>query len=254
MNEELRPIADWLSSLPQDRLTEIADQVRLRRRKFTTYYPEAGPLSRDKYKKHLAFFRGGGEHEPMPECPAECKGAPHRERLFLAGNRVGKTEGVGAYETTCHLTGEYPPWWEGRRFERGIRAWAAGDTSKTVREIIQAKLLGPMGQWGTGMIPADSIFGEPRRRSGLADAVEIIYVRHVSGSHSTLVLKSYDQKREAFQGTEQDLIWLDEEPPLDIYAECLLRTMTTNGLILITFTPLQGMSDVVLEFLGRPAE
>jgi len=61
--------------------------------------------------------------------------------------------------------------------------------------------------------------------------------------------KSYDQGREAFQGTEQDGIWLDEEPPEDVYTECLLRTMTNNGLVMLTFTPLRGMSSVVLAFL-----
>ncbi|MEN6537802.1 MAG: terminase family protein [Bryobacteraceae bacterium] len=250
MTEERKPVAGWLASLPQRKVSAIAEQLRVRRHKISTYYPAEGALSRDKYVKHTKFFLAGAQHKPMPECPADCDGSPHRERLFLAGNRVGKTEGVGAYETTCHLTGEYPEWWPGRRFDHGIRAWAAGDTSKTVRDILQDKLLGPMGEWGTGMIPAAAILGEPRRRSGIADAVEIIYVRHSSGGYSTLVLKSYDQRREAFQGTSQDLIWLDEEPPLDIYTECLLRTMTTGGSLLLTFTPLQGMSEVVLSFLG----
>jgi len=204
----------------------------------------------------MEFFRAGGNHKPMPGCPPDCDGSPHRERLMLAANRIGKTEGVGAYELTCHLTGIYPAWWEGHRFPRGIRAWAAGDSSKTVREIIQEKLLGPMGKWGTGMIPGDLILGEPRRREGIRDAVEIVYVRHAAGDHSTLVLKSYDQRREAFQGTEQHLVWLDEEPPMDIYTECLLRTMTTGGLLMLTFTPLQGLSEVVLAFLpgGRPPQ
>lgn len=167
---------------------------------------------------------------------------------MLAANRVGKTESVGGYELTVHLTGVYPDWWTGRRFTRPIRAWAAGDTSKTVREIIQQKLLGPVGSWGTGLIPGDSI-ERTVRATGQADTVEIIYVKHAKGGVSVLVLKSYDQRREAFQGTEQDVIWLDEEPPLDIYTECLLRTMTNNGMLMLTFTPLIGVSEVVLSFL-----
>jgi phage terminase large subunit-like protein len=147
-----------------------------------------------------------------------------------------------------HLTGQYPEWWVGRRFNKPIRAWAAGDTSKTVREIIQYKLLGPVGSWGTGLIPGESI-ERVTRAGGPADTVEVIYVRHESGGTSYLVLKSYDQRRESFQGTEQDVIWLDEEPPLDIYTECLLRTMTNNGMVMLTFTPLLGMSEVVLLFL-----
>ncbi len=36
---------------------------------------------------------------------------------------------------------------------------------------------------------------------------------------------------------------------MDIYSECLLRTMTTNGVIILTFTPLQGLTELVLSFL-----
>jgi phage terminase large subunit-like protein len=40
------------------------------------------------------------------------------------------------------------------------------------------------------------------------------------------------------------VIWLDEEPPADIYDECLMRTTTTTGIMMLTFTPLDGLSDV----------
>lgn len=206
---------------------------RARERKLSSYYPETGPLRRELYPKHTAFFEAG---------------AQYRERLMMAANRVGKTEGVGGYETALHLTGDYPEWWVGRRFDTAIKAWAAGDTSKTVRDILQEKLLGPVGQFGTGLIPKEKII-RVSSKPGVPDAIEIVYVRHASGGESRIVLKSYDQKRESFQGSEQDLIWLDEEPPIDIYTECLLRTMTTNGLIMLTFTPLMGMSETVLTFL-----
>ena len=42
------------------------------------------------------------------------------------------------------------------------------------------------------------------------------------------------------------------EPPADVYGECLIRTATTNGIIMLTFTPLSGLSTVVLQFM--PAE
>lgn len=41
----------------------------------------------------------------------------------------------------------------------------------------------------------------------------------------------------------------DEEPPEDIYFEALTRTNTTLGPVIVTFTPLLGMSDVVRRFL-----
>ena len=204
------------------------------------FYPDTGPLRRELYVKHLEFFRSG---------------AKHRQRLMLAANRVGKTEGIGGYELTLHLTGLYPHWWEGRRFDKPIRACAAGSTNATTRDILQAKLCGPVAfrgnrksVAGTGLIPADRI-GAVSWQRGIADLVDTLEVRHASGGVSSLSLKSYEQGRRAFEGTERDVIWLDEEPPMAVYTECLMRTMTTDGLVMLTFTPLNGMSDVVRSFL-----
>ena len=216
-------------------LAELLEEKykRQQHNKIKEYFPDAGPLARYKYHKHTAFFEAG---------------ADHRERLMLAANRVGKTESVGAYELTCHLTGEYPEWWEGRRFDEPIKAWTCGDTNETVRDILQFKLLGPIDSIGTGMIPGRCIV-KASHKPGVPDGVASVVVKHRSGGTSKLSFKSYDQKRKSFQGTEQDIIWLDEEPPLEIYTECLLRTMTNNGMIMCTFTPLLGMSDTILHFL-----
>jgi hypothetical protein len=67
-------------------------------------------------------------------------------------NRCGKTV-AGAYELTNHALGKYPDWWPGYRFNEPIRAWAAGEKAESVSDIIQLELLGPVGEWGTGMIP-----------------------------------------------------------------------------------------------------
>lgn len=223
-----------------DRLTVIEkikirhEQARrLKGNKIQTYYPDLGPLRRELYPKHTSFFEAG---------------VKHRERLMLAANRVGKTESVGGYEMAIHLTGHYPSWWKGRRFNRPVQAWASGDTAKTTRDIIQFKLLGPLNEIGTGLIPRDLIHDKAPKH-GVADALDTLQVKHISGEISNLVFKSYDQKRKAFEGTEQDVIWLDEEPPLDVYTECLLRTMTNDGMLMLTFTPLLGMSETVMAFL-----
>ncbi len=207
---------------------------RLSQNKIFTFYPDEGDLRRELYIPHQAFFRAG---------------AKYRERAMISGNRVGKTEGVGGYELTLHLTGDYPSWWTGKRFDHGIRAWAAGDTSQTVRDIIQTKLLGPVGNYGTGLIPGDRIINIKNKAGSVPDTVESVAVKHVSGGISNLGFKSYDQKRKSFQGTEQDVIWLDEECQMGIYAECLLRIMTTDGIIICTFTPLSGLSETVLSFM-----
>jgi phage terminase large subunit-like protein len=216
--------------------TALEAEERRRRdtNRIEALYPDEGPLRRELYQKHLAFFRAG---------------AIHMERAAIAANRVGKTWGIGGYETTLHLTGDYPHWWEGRRFDHPIEAWVAGDTGQTTRDIVQAALMGPAGSLGQGLIPASKIIGQPSARPGITGAYDMARIAHKSGGTSLLGFKSYDQRRQSFQGTAKHVIWLDEEPPMDVYAECLMRLMTTNGLLMATFTPLLGLSEVALMFL-----
>jgi phage terminase large subunit-like protein len=98
------------------------------------------------------------------------------------------------------------------------------------------------------MIPRDSLL-KWRSKPGVPDAIESIHVKHISGGVSELGFKSYAEGVESFSGTERHWIWLDEECPQSIYAECLMRGMTCDGVVILTFTPLQGLSEVVLQFL-----
>lgn len=208
---------------------------------FYRYFPDRGPLARKHYPKHIEFFRAG---------------RTHMQRLMMAANRVGKTD-AGAYEVTCHATGLYPDWWEGRRFDHPVEVWACGTTSETLRDIVQAKLFGKVDpntgvKTDPGMVPAHLIVGSTRRPHGLTGSLETVWVRHVSGGTSVIGLKMYEQGRKSFEGTAKHVVWDDEEPPEDVYTEQLYRTATTKGITLVTFTPLQGMSNVVTGFM-KPA-
>lgn len=177
-------------------------------------------------------------------------GKKFNERALLGGNRSGKTV-AGGFETVVHLTGLYPDWWQGKTFDHPVDAWQAGDISKTVRDTLQKLMLGPPGSpelLGTGLLPADLII-RTTIKHGISDAIESVFVKHVSGGTSVLQFKSYDQGRDTFQGTSQHLIHLDEECPFEIYTECLLRTMTVNGIVYLTATPLLGLTDLMLAFL-----
>lgn len=195
-------------------------------------FPDEGPLAYDKYPRHMEFFKSG---------------AIYKERLFLAANRVGKSQ-AGAYEVACHATGIYPHWWEGRRFESPTSGWIAGSTTATTRDAPQKELLGPPGEIGTGMIARELII-KTTAKHGTPNAVDEVWVRHVpTGGTSRIGFKSYDQKRRAFEGTAKDYIWFDEEPPEDVYNEGLLRTMTTKGIMLSTLTPMQGLTEFIVAF------
>jgi phage terminase large subunit-like protein len=196
--------------------------------KHAYFFPDTGELARSGYEKHIEFIN---------------ETANYREVCMMAANRVGKSE-TGAYAVATWLTGLYPDWWEGRRFDRPINALVAGETGKLVRDSIQTKLLGAHHDRGSGFIPKDYII-EMRPKAGIPDAIDTCRIKHHGGGESILQFQSYDQKREAFQATERDIIWEDEEPPLAVHSEALIRTMTTKGLVILTFTPLKGISDTV---------
>lgn len=201
--------------------------------------------TRALYKKHLAFFKAGALYD---------------ERAVFGGNRTGKTHG-GVYEDVLDLTGLYPDWWEGNRFDHPIDLWVATDTAKNTRDILQEKFCGAPGvpgALGTGMVPLDLFAREPTLKHGTPNAYETIYVYHqtngVIDGVSTCMFKSYDQGREAFQGTHQDKIHLDEEPKIEIYSECSLRLMSTspgqpNGKLVLTATPLLGITELMQSFM-----
>jgi phage terminase large subunit-like protein len=178
-------------------------------------------------------------------------GKDKRERLLMAGNQLGKTWSGGA-EVAYHLTGDYPDDWPGRRFKKPIAAWASGVTSEATRDTVQRVLMGRVGAHGTGMIPKKSILDTSAAR-GIADALDQVTVQHKSGGKSRLAFKSYEKGREKWQGETLDLVWFDEEPPLDIYQEGLTRTNATGGFVFLTFTPLLGMSEVVRLFYPQPS-
>lgn len=187
------------------------------------------------------------DYRPYPkQLEFHAAGKTYREILLRASNQSGKTL-AASMELAMHLTGRYPPWWNGRRWDRPINAWAASETAQTTRDNIQRLVLGRPGAWGTGSMPGDTLLGQTAAR-GVAGLVDTVRVRHVSGV-STLTFKTYDQGRERWQGETLDLVAFDEEPPEDIYIEGLTRTNATGGRVWLTFTPLLGMSEVVRRFL-----
>jgi phage terminase large subunit-like protein len=204
-----------------------------------TVFLSDGPMRRDLYFKHMDFLAAG---------------AHHRERVVFGGNRTGKSF-LGAIETTFHLTGEYPDWWRGKRYSRPIVAVACGKDGKIVRDSVQRILLGNRDKFGTGFIPGENLDRDrctmSRAASGLFDE---IMVRHITGEWSILRFKSYDMGREAFEATELDWVWEDEEAPIDIHKENLMRTMTTHGAVVNTFTPLKGETPLVADLVRRAGD
>lgn len=175
---------------------------------------------------------------------------------YLAGGLVNHNTYTEADEVSYHMTGEYPDWWVGRRFDCATNGWTGSPTNETSRDIVQKELLGhpdEKGEYGTGTIPKRLITKVKTRQAGIGDVVDYIQVKHVSGKLSRCVFKTYEQGWQKWQGTEQHWVWLDEEPDdIKIYTEALTRLATTGGVLTVTYTPIKGRTELLLIFEKNP--
>lgn len=223
--EELQEIAETVNLLKEKKKYNLLDFV----------FPDSGPLRRELYPKHIEFLNAG---------------SVVGERAFIAANRVGKTF-TGLYEMVLHCTGKYPYWWKGKRFTHPVECWLVGETVETIRDTMQQDLVGRGEPW-TGLIPRDCIAKKPDAMQGCTGGFGQYYIKHTSGGTSRIVTKTYNSGVEAFKGANIHVVMLDEQCPLNIYTECQMRTVTTHGIVYLTFTPDKGPTDTVLYFIEDP--
>ena len=208
-------------------------------------------LARSPREHRLAYY------EPYPYQKAfhhaEGLGTPGmlaQQRAIVGANKVGKTYCVGS-EIAMHLTGQYPDWWQGHRWDRPVNVLVAGPSNELTREVPQCELLGRAdedGTLGTGAIPKNTI-EKTTRKPGVPNAFDSVLVRHVSGGLSRAFFRAYEQGAEKFMGFPADIIWPDEEPPMDVYSQMVRATFNTGGIFLMSFTPENGVTELVNQFL-----
>lgn len=178
---------------------------------------------------------------------------PARQRALMAANQVGKTT-CGAYEVAMHATGLYPKWWEGTRFSHATEWLVASTTNETTRDRCQKDLFGePIDEkaMGTGAVPLEHI-GERIRKPGVPNAYDSVLVKHVpTGAWSKIVFRAYEQGAKKFMGSRlTGGYWADEEPPPEVNSQLVRGIFATNGIGMLTFTPEEGMTEVVSGFLN----
>ena len=200
------------------RIAEIEEEQKKRRESNLLLYYNTG---KKKHKKQLAFHK--------------CK---KRNRWVFGGNRSGKTE-CGAVECLWLLRGCHPY----RKNRRDVFGWCVSLSQQVQRDVAQAKILHYLPKsW-----IADIVMLSGRKDSPAGGVIDQIKIKNVFGGISTLGFKSCDQGREKFQGSSLDFVWFDEEPPRDIYEECVMRVMDKRGDIFGTMTPLKGKTFVYNE-------
>lgn len=156
-----------------------------------------------------------------------------RKRLLLGGNRSGKTVG-GASEAVWWLTGQHPYLQTPRPPVRG--RCVSVDFINGVEKIVKPEV----ARW----MPASALLGNSWDK---AFNRELRVLTLNNGS--TLEFMSMDQDVDKFAGTSRHFIWFDEEPPRDVYIECLQRLLDTSGSFWITMTPVDGMSSWIYDDL-----
>ena len=198
----------------------------LKRRRAGTSALDGYNSGKKKHKKQMAFHK--------------CK---KRNRWVFGGNRSGKTE-CGAVEAIWLLRGIHPY----KKNRADVFGWAVSLSQQVQRDVAQSKILKYLPRsW-----IADITMLSGRRDSPAGGVIDQIKIRNVFGGISTLGFKSCDQGREKFQGSSLDFVWFDEEPPKDIYEECLMRVMDKRGEIFGTMTPLKGETFIYNEiYLNR---
>lgn len=161
-----------------------------------------------------------------------------RNRWVFGGNRSGKTE-CGAVECIWLARGIHPF----RKNKKCVNGWVVSVSRQVQREVAQSKILHYLNpDW-----IVDVCMMEGKKEGYENGIIDYIVIKNLSGLNSKIYFKSADQGREKFQGASLDFVWFDEEPPEDIYYECLMRVFDKKGDIFGTMTPLKGLTWVYNE-------
>ena len=180
--------------------------------------------------------------------------AESHETLFAGLNQAGKSTAL-CMKAAYHLTGLYPPGYEGPRFDGPINAAIGGETAQSTRDLLCERLLGPVKDRGTGYVPMHSVEEDRivRIGGGVANQIDYFEIRHHDHTgqfdgYSKCYVFSYSSGWQRLQGYTLHWIGCDEEPPFEVYDEFSARLNATNGYMDIAMTPLQGETELYLLF------
>jgi phage terminase large subunit-like protein len=204
-------------------------------------------------KFHMADFWGPKEfYEPQLRFFAA--GIKHHQRLIRGGNQVGKSFAC-AFEASLHMTGQYPKFWIGKRFNKPTRGWIVGPERTLVRDGPQRQLTAKQGEFGTGTIPLATFTGKPIMVPGGTQMIDTMSVAHETDGQrdglSSATFKSFEQGSEKMQSESVDWIWVDERFSEGIYSELIARTTATDGIVFLSYTPLKGGGELTYRFLNE---
>src|SRR3990167_4678952 len=179
----------------------------------------------DMYLKELNILsvKLPTDFEPHPK-QLEFHKAPNKYRLFLGGNRSGKTTS-GLIEGLFHATGIYPTWYPNEsKIESPNRGRIIiSDFTKHFGETLFPKLK----EW----LPKELIKGYKKNHEGFI-------VKYFLKNGSTFDICTHEQDDIIFEGWSGHWAWFDEPPPRSKWIGTVRGLMDYSGKAWLTLTPL----------------
>lgn len=156
-------------------------------------------------------------------------------RLFLGGNRSGKTTSgiVSDIIECCDLDHLPPHLHQYKRWNEPVDIWVVSVTATVMETVTLAKFK----EW----CPRQALVGGRWDRAYSKDLKRLHFK---NGSTVQFMTQGMDEA--AFKGARLHRVHFDEEPLYDhgrtLFSEALARVIDTNGDVLVTMTPQDGMT------------
>ena len=162
------------------------------------------------------------------------------EKLLIGGNRSGKTVS-NVVECIWRLTKTHPFRPDLNAIKEPIRGRIV---TVSLKEGLQKIVLPMFKKWMPKKYLInrswDRSYNKEERTLYLADG-------------SFIEFMTYEQDLEKFAGTSRHFVSFDEEPPMLIWQECLMRLIDTDGDWWISMTPVEGLT-WIFDMIYKPWE
>lgn len=217
----------------QNQLAVILEQLEERKKKFSICDTK---LDKIPQQKQLL--------EQMIEESEKSADDRLRFTLYYGWNGAGKSA-CGAYITVLKAL-----WRSTKKYGLpyiGSKKvlWIVTKSGSNVKSTIMPYLL---GEGSITRIPPEEILGNPKMDNGILKSIEL-------KNWAKIIINTYDQGAEALQGSNPDWIWLDEEPRDEsVVAEIFVRTRVKECEMLVTMTPLSGLTPIYEWFINQQSE
>jgi len=163
-------------------------------------------------------------YKPMP-IQEKFHNSKAKGKVFLGGNRAGKTVAGGA-ETVMYLEGRHP-----NQVKKPPVHWRG--IASSIEEGLNKIMIPEIKKWISPSLLKNGSWDDSFDKQSRTLTLE---------NNSTLEFLTYEQDVQKHAGTSRDGVWFDEEPPEDIFDENMMRILDTDGVWILTMTPLIDMS------------